>query len=141
MKHNGIDLAALDTRKGADVGFHLALRHPISNEPLGLWIHLLGADSEAYQEQLREFRRRRADALKRNLRANLSAAEIEAEGLELLAAVTRGWSDNMTLEGEKLAFSPDAARKLYERFPWIREQADQGVHERANFLPGRAPSS
>jgi hypothetical protein len=141
MKGNGLDLAALDTRKGAEEGFQLELRHPASNEPLGVWIHLLGADSSAYQEQMREFRRRIAQALKRNMRASLTPEETDAESLEQLVCVTRSWSDNTTLDGAKLAFSPEAARKLYARFPWIVEQADRAVHERANFLPVRATSS
>ena len=141
MQGNGIDLSALDTKKGAEEGFKLDLRHPKTNEPLGIWIHVLGADSETYHEQMREFRRRRTELLKRNMRATFSPEEAEAEGLDLLASVTRAWSEHMMLDGEKLIFSTGAARKLYERFAWIREQVDASIHERGNFLPGNGTSS
>lgn len=141
MQGNGIDLSALDTKKGAEEGFKLDLRHPKTGELLGIWIHVLGADSDAYHELLREFKRGRAEILKRNMRANFSSEEAETEALDLLAGMTRAWSENMTLDGERLVFSSGAARKLYERFRWIREQVDAGVHERGNFLPGNATSS
>lgn len=142
MQGNGLDLSSLDTQKGAGEGFRFELRHPKTNEPLtGWWIHVLGSDSESYQEQLREFRRRRADILKRNLRASYTPEEAEAEGLELLASATRGWSDKLTLDGAPLQFSQDAAKKLYARFPWIKEQVDAAVADRANFLPGNGTSS
>jgi len=141
MQGNGLDLAALDTKKGAEEGFQLELRHPKSGDPIGIWIRVLGADSDTYQELLRELERRHAEILKRNMRASLSAEERRAEALELLAAATRGWSDKMIVDGSMLGFSPDAARKLYARFPWIREQVDAGVHDRGNFLPGNGTSS
>src|SRR5690349_1161084 len=114
MKGNGsIDLAELDTKKGAEAGFQIELRHPKNNQPLGMWIRVLGADSDAYQEQLREFRRRSIEALKRDGRASFTAREAEDQTAEQLAAVTRGWSDNMKLDGEPLVFSESSARKLY----------------------------
>lgn len=142
MQGNGLDLSALDTKKGAEEGFRIELRHPKTNEPLvGWWIHVLGSDSDTYQNQLREFQRLRADVFKRNMRVTYTPEERENEGLELLAAATRGWSDKLMLDGAPLQFSQDAAKKLYARFPWIKEQVDAAVADRANFLPGNGTSS
>lgn len=143
MQGNGLDLSALDVKTGAEQGFKLELIHPTSGVPLGLWILVLGADSDAYQEQLREFRRRATERLKRNQQVKLSDEEAEEQSREVLVATTRGWSENMKLDGALLPFSAENARRLYadKRFPWIPEQIYRSQHDRANFLPGNGTSS
>lgn len=143
MQGNGLDLSALDVKTGAEQGFKLELHHPTSGAPLGFWVLILGADSDAYQEQMREFRRRSMERLKRDQRAKLSDEEAEEQSLEVLVAVTRGWSENMKLDGALLPFSAENARKLYadKRLPWIPEQIYRGLHDRGNFLPGNGTSS
>lgn len=143
MQGNGLDLAALDIKTGADAGFKLELTHPVSGKPLGLWILILGADSDAYQAKMREFRQRAMERLKLNQRAKMTDEESEEQGLEQLVALTRGWSENIKLDGELLMFSAENARKLYadKRISWIGEQVYRGVHDRANFLPPNASSS
>lgn len=138
-----IDLAALDIKTGAEEGRKLDLVHPTTGEPLGMWILVLGADSEAYLEQMREFNRRSIERLKRNQRAKLTPEESEAQSLEVLVAITRGWSDNIKLDGQLLPFSAENARRLYadKRLGWIPEQIYRGVHDRANFLQSSAPAS
>lgn len=143
MQGNGLDLSTLDVKTGADRGFKLELRHVATGAPLGLWIHILGADSDAYQEQMREFRRRAEDRLRHEQRSKLTDEESEQQSLEILVATTRGWSENMKLDGALLPFSPENARKLYsdKRFPWIPDQIHRNQHNRANFLPGNETSS
>jgi len=135
MQGNGLDLAALDTKKGAEEGFQLELRHPTTKKPLGIWIHVLGSDSDAYRAHMDEVERQISKAVIDERRTDFTHEEKQAREIEHLIAVTRGWSDNITLDGAKLSFSQDAARKLYARFRWIREQLDKAVHDRANFLP------
>jgi hypothetical protein len=79
----------------------------------------------------------------RNKRARFTDEEAEEESLEHLAAITRGWSDNMKLDGVLLPYSADNARKLYadKRVAWIGEQVYRGVHDRANFLSSSGTSS
>lgn len=137
-----LDLAALDVRKGADSGFELQLTHPVTGAALPLFVTILGADSDEYQSALREQQRRRMERMARGKRAPITPEEIDDEALNLLARITRGWrADGMLLDGKPLpAFSTAEARKLYERFPWIREKVDQAMGDRGNFLPGFATS-
>ena len=67
-------------------------------------------------------------------------AEIENDTIELLAAVTAGWRGDFVLDGTPLPYTEHNAQQLYRRFAWIREQVDQAVGNRANFLP-RSPAS
>lgn len=135
-----LDLSALDTAKGAEQGYELTLSHPKTGEPTPMKITVLGADSDAYREKLRDFQRRRADRMNKGRRLSVTPEEIEAETLEMLVAVTTGWS-GFTLDGAPLPFSGDNARTVYRRFSWIREQVDQAVGDRANFLPTSASAS
>lgn len=136
-----LDLSALDVRKGADAGFELQLQHPQSAAPLPIWITVLGADSDVYQSALREQSRKRTDRLARGRRAPVTPEEVEAAALDLLSGITIGWRAECTLDGQPFpAFSQSEARKLYARFPWVREQVDVAMGDRANFFPRPAAS-
>lgn len=135
-----IDLAELDTKAGANEGFWLTLRHPISHRPLVQRLRLLGADSDRYQQKLYELQRRRQQELASGAAERLSPEDIHARAVELVAAVTAGW-DALKFNGEDLRYEGEAsAAKLYRDFPWVYEQANLAVVQRANFLPGSAKS-
>jgi len=134
-----IDLSALDTRKGAEAGFELQLKHPVTGEILAGWLlKIRGYDAPAYQEVLREHQRRR---LERSRNKRITVEELEAESLEAAAVLVMGWPDQFNLEGQPFAWSEANARALLGRFPWIREQVETGAADRGNFLPGSAKSS
>lgn len=133
-----MDLSQLDTRAGAEEGAELVLLHPQTREPTDIVIRLRGEDSEAYQTQVREFQRKKLDQARRTRRVTATPEEIEAEALELLVVATIGWNDSLTRDGQPYPYTPANARRLYEQFPWIREQVDEFVRERANFLPRSA---
>lgn len=129
-----MDLAQLDSIKGADAGFELRLKNPKTGEPLPMTITLLGADSRVYQDAQRKQNRRRLLEAQQSRRMTLTPDAIEADALELLVAVTQAWSQ-CTFAGQAKECNPANARWLYTQFPWIREQVDQAVGDRANFLP------
>lgn len=133
------DLADLDVCRGAEEGAELQLRHPTTGTPLQMWITLLGFDSETYRDKHRDLQKRRNDRLARAKRVIPTPKDLDAEAVELLAGVSRGWRGEMKLEGQPLpAYSYAEAIKLYTRFPWIREQADGFVADRANFIKASA---
>lgn len=57
-----------------------------------------------------------------------------AERARVLAQVTVAWQ-GVALDGEVLDCSPANAERLYLRLPWLLDQADRFVADRANFLP------
>lgn len=134
-----MDLATVDTRAGAEAGFTFDLMHPKTGEPTGASITVRGADSDTYQEKFRECQRRRLGAMGRQRREMPNLAQVESDALELVAACIIGWQ-GIDEHGVPVPFSETAARSLFERFPWIREQVDAAVHERANFLASAAKS-
>jgi hypothetical protein len=137
MTEATMDLAQLDTRKGAEQGFELQLTHPQTGLPLAGRITLLGQDASAWQEKQAELIQRRVNRLQRNKKNTASVGDLENDSIELLVAVTVGWS-GIAFEGQPFAWSPENAKKLYTDFAWIREQAYEAVNDRGNFLPRSA---
>lgn len=130
-----MDLSKLNTA-AADQGVEMVLRHPATDDALQteggqpISITLAGGDSERARKARNAAHNRRLQRMNKKL----TAESLEAEGLDVLVACTLGWQ-NIHFEGEDLAFSPDNARKLYKAVPWIREQVDAFIVDRANFLP------
>ena len=137
---DALDLDAVDMEGGANAGARCDLVHPTTGAPTGAWLQLLGADSDAYRERQRALQRKRMASVAKKWRLVLTPEEGEAEALDLLVAVTTGWG-GLTAGGQPLAFSAEAARALYTRRRWIREQAEEFIGDRANFLPKSASSS
>lgn len=136
-----MDLATLDTKKGSEEGFEFQVTHPKTGEPLEIWITVQGMDSEQFQSTIKAQQRKRMDRLTRRKAQAITPDEIEAEGYDLLATITIGWrtGEKFTLDGQPFpAFSKAAAKQLYARFRWIREQVDEAMGDRANFLPKSA---
>ena len=138
-----IDLAAIDTVKGANEGFDVQIYHPGTNEDLGITITILGKDSDEFQKVSRAQSKKRMARLAKGggFRTNaISVEEIDRDGLELLAACTKSWS-GVIIEGKAVDCSKDNAIDLYERFPWIKEQVDTAMGDRANFIRGLSKPS
>lgn len=148
-----IDLASIDTVAGSNAGFDVQLYNPGTNVDLGITIRVLGKDSDEFQKVSRtQSRKRTAKMTKggfRNVASMASIEEIEQDGLELLAACTIGWhridtddtgkvsgavKDTLLIDGNEIPFSVANALMVYERFPWIKEQVDIAIGDRANFI-------
>lgn len=141
-----MDLKDLDTVAGSSKGFELQLFHPGTQADLGMFITVLGRDSEEFKKVSAEHNRRRVAKAQKSgaARLTLSLEEVEAESVDLLVACTKSWRQQdkdtpegkatLTLQGEELECTRANAEKLYKKYPWIREQVDQAVVDRANFL-------
>lgn len=133
-----MDLSNFDTTNSGISVLHL--RAPtgqlIIDEDSGdpVTISLLGSDSDVYQKLSRKQNARR---LKHNIgrRGGLkvSPEELEEDALEILVACTVSW-DNVVFNGTRLECNPANIRKLYSELPFVREQVDEFVAERENFL-------
>ena len=70
----------------------------------------------------------------------MTAEEIETEALDVLVACTKAWHTGdkpelEMIEGEWLACTPENVRRVYEELTWMKEQIDQEIGDRNNFLP------
>jgi hypothetical protein len=135
-----MDFETLDVAAAAEEGAVLHLKHPTTGALLfdtdadgdtaAVTITLAGGDSDRVKAVQRAQVNRR---LQRRARDPMTAEEVESEAIDVYAAATLSWT-NIALGGEALACTPANAKKLYRRMPWVREQVDQFIYERGNFL-------
>lgn len=108
----------------------LQLRHPATQKPLeGVTITAYGKDSDKFEKlQNRALKRR---LKKRN--AIPDPEEIAQANLETLAGCIVSWT-NIYLKNEPLDFSPQNALRLLSEVKWIKEQLDEFIGDRSDFL-------
>ena len=143
------DLSNLDVVAASEKGFEIPLYHPGTTADLGWWIRVLGRDSAEFRQCQSEQNRKRMNKLSKGGRTTgASLQEIVTETVELLAACTVDWGrvaktlDGVSIpakstlldNGEELPCTRMNAITIYTKYPWIREQVDAGVGDRANFL-------
>lgn len=147
-----MDLSKLDSVSAANAGFEVQLYHPGTKEDLGIFIKVLGKDSDAHEKLFQMQQGRRIDKLAKGgfrTRGSVSPQAVERDALELLAACTTSWrtveedKDDpklehakpvLLLDGEEIPCTRENAVRIYKAYPWIREQVDDAVNDRANFL-------
>jgi hypothetical protein len=127
-----LDLSNLDVVASASKGAVLEVLHPTLYTKLGIKITLVGADSDRFKNYRRDIQNKR---LQETSAMALNLDELEDQNLTLLATCTIGW-DTMPVDGVDLPFTIDNAKKVYKRFPWLKEQVDNFIGTRANFIRG-----
>ena len=131
-----MDLSTLDTAKVADEGAKCVLVHPVTQQILRddageeVYIRLAGTDSETYKKAQRRLINKR---LASKGRGSVTAEQVDADDLLILAECTLGWG-GIAVDGRNPVCSASEATKIYERFSWIREQASAFISDRANYL-------
>ena len=53
-KTSTIDLASISAKAACNKGYELELTHPVSLEPLGVFIRVVGRESDAFQGHVRK---------------------------------------------------------------------------------------
>jgi hypothetical protein len=134
-----MDLAKLDTVQAANEGFEVRLYNPHTNEDLDIFITVLGRDSDAYRSLFNKHQRRRVERMTKGGRVgSVSPEAFEQDAIELLAVCTKSWRTGdkpvLLINGEEMQCSRDNAVHVYKKYPWIKEQVDDAVSDRANFL-------
>lgn len=124
------DFASRDVTAKADEGAELEVLDPANGKPVGVFITLAGADSTVHRKATAAIANRRA---KGGFRRNINLDDLQTESIEILARCTLGWS-GVVLDGKDVPLSKEAAVALYTRFPWLREQVETFISDRANYL-------
>lgn len=142
-----MDLKKFDVLAKANKGVEIQLLHPVLHTPLGIFLTVIGIDSDEYRAGMAE---RNQARITRNTRGGvfrptpMSMPEIEAEAIELLAVCTKAWrdADAKVLAGQIMInevcypCNPANAALLYTTYPWAKEQVDAEIGNRANFIAG-----
>jgi hypothetical protein len=132
------DISDFDTVAGADAGAVMEVRSPKTGDvlrhedgrPFTITYH--GQDSEAVRSISRAQNDRRAQQNART-RSPIMSASIERDDIELLVAATMKW--DVVLGGTVPPSNQASYRAAYTKYPWLKDQGDQFVGVRANFIP------
>lgn len=129
-----MDLNSLKPVK-ADKGATLAIAHPETEEPIeGMTITLLGQDSAVYRKiQLAKQQAILNRMAKGKKMVDLDAEKLAEDTIDDLVKLTVKWT-GFEMGGEDLPCTPENCRMVYSDWPWIREQAQEFVANRANFF-------
>jgi hypothetical protein len=90
-----------------------------------MYIRVVGLDSDKWRTAMRETKRR----ILTDSKDDREKADYE---LDQLVDATLDWRGFMS-DGEELKFTKKRVRDLYKNAPYIRDQVDRFIAERANF--------
>ncbi|MBT0666333.1 hypothetical protein KI809_18655 [Geobacter pelophilus] len=150
----------LCTAETADQGIDIEIFHPGSGESLGIFIRMLGSDSEEYIEAERKITNRQKEKAKRtrDFTAGMDYDQSQAALVEKMAACFVSWKEVVPgKDGQDPAFKPtielkkgeelEATKNNFKKiisnrgFFWLRQQVQQGMDNVTNFLPPARKSS
>jgi hypothetical protein len=154
----GINLANLDVVAATEgVVYDLELLHPVSEEPLSLFIQIKGTYSAEFRkiskDQTNELLLRDFESRRNAKKAKAPTAEdSDRRSTKLLAANTVGWfqrhaatigadardEPGLPFGETRLMFSVAEAEKLYAApgYDWLAKQVDKAMGELAHFMKG-----
>ena len=119
-------LSMFDTVSGSNIGAEIELQ-TASGDASGVYVSLLGPDSDASRKAERKVRERHQELLRKR-----KSIDLEADAIEILASCITGWR-NMPEYG---TFSFEAAKELLTKYPAIRRQLEQEQADIRNFIKG-----
>jgi len=126
----GFDFASLKAKETTT----MCLKNPNTGKDIpGVTFEVYGRDSDVFRSAKLKLDRARAKKFQGSRRFNVDPADVEQEGLHLLAACIAGWT-GVVLNGEELPYSRENALKLITEVPEVYEQVDLFVGDRGNFL-------
>lgn len=147
MTKDATDFDSLDTAAASEKGYEFELLHPTNDQPLGVFVSVLGPESNAFKTRVRREvnrdRKRQFEGVRKNKPVEPQMLEDDEEfGVSLLTEVVTGWrtvkggKDEPVIywKGEKLEFSKDNVHKWLLHFPWARKQISDESSKLENFL-------
>lgn len=125
-----MDIEQLYTVDAHEAGADVVIRNPLTGEDTDIVITIKGIDSKAFRQARLNVRRKALEGMRDG-----SDADADAVASEILAKITIGWT-GLTSKGEPVPFSEKTALELYKNAPPIREQIDEFISNRINFIKG-----
>ena len=114
----------------------LRIKDPVTDAPTAA-VFVLAGPEHSLRKRIRWDRERRMRlAIQKTGRMKIDdPEEAEAFSIDEMVSATLGWS-GLVLAGAPVAFSPDAARQIYNdsKLAWLRDQVRTGLDERELFI-------
>ena len=132
------DVAKFDSVSAAENGAWMDLIHPTEGPVVvkdgektsPVSIKFMGRDSAAFRRVNMNLARKR---VKKAANDRLDADIDNQDTITAISSVAMDWR-GFTKDGAPLKFSPEELTALLRKAPWITEQADNFIGDRANFM-------
>lgn len=147
MSKDVTDFDTLDTGAACERNYEFELVHPTNDQPLGVFVSVLGPESQAFKNRVRREvnrdRKRQFEATRKNKPIEPQLLEEDEEfGVSLLSEIVTGYrtvkdgknEPVIYWKGEKLEFSKDNVHRWLIHFPWVRKQISDESSKLENFL-------
>lgn len=148
------DFGALDLAALSDTPFEFEVEHPETGDGLGVFVAVIGAESEGFQQYLRaegNALRRKAFEAQRKGKPDepLTIEDEEETGLRALSACVKGWrtvidgksEPAIFVGGERMESNPANVLAWLRKFRWVRGQLNNATATLANYLGNSPPTS
>ncbi|HEL3748620.1 TPA: hypothetical protein UMV35_000879 [Stenotrophomonas maltophilia] len=109
------------------------IKHPATDAPVGLVLTILPDSHPQVRAASRKLTNERMLG-----RGKVTAEKIEAGRIDMLVASVGGWEwqGDLNFHGEKPFFEEKTLRQLFKELPWVCEQVDAALGDRAEFFRG-----
>lgn len=151
---DAFDFETLDLAATAETPFEFELEHPETKEGLGVFISVIGSESDTFQRYIRaEGNKARAKAFERQRKGKtLEPSKVEEDedmAIRAVATCIKAWRTVKAGKsepviywgGRKLECDQTNAFDWLKRFRWVRDQVNKATGDINNFLPKASPSS
>jgi len=118
----------------------VTLFHPNTLETLAnddgsdMTVTMYAPHSKEYKEVMHEQTNRRLKATQAKKKIEFTSQDLEQSTLDLLVKTTKDW--NITFSGEQPKFTQAAAKEIYTKVFWLREQLEEAVNNSLDFTKG-----
>jgi len=126
-------LSKFNTTKRSNSGVELELSLLDSVEKSGVFITLMGRDGKVFRS-IREDRSRAMSERVQAGKGDYTPDEQDEMVCDTLSRLTLGWRNIQDEDGSDLPFTKEKAYQIYLEHPAIREQANQFIANRGNFV-------
>lgn len=108
------------------------LKHPVTEEGLGLFFSL----RSPYSDEVKKAEREWLNARLAKKKQSITAEALEAAKEKQIMAAVSGWrfEGDANIGGEKPKFNPAALRELIRNHVWIRQFLDEELGDTAGFF-------
>lgn len=143
VETKAVDLADYDPKVACEKSVEIELVHPQTEEGVGVFISIIGRESEAFQKAVNAKINHslKLQAINKNKPQIVTVEGNEDEAAELLAQCTTGWRsvgsppNTIVYGGVNYGFSQSNAKLIYGKSRWIRNQVDKAVGDLSLFFP------
>lgn len=126
-----VDLSQFDAlTRNQEEGIDVDILHPVTGDELGIKIRVAGVDSERFRRARHAVQEKR---IQRRSVKRQTPAEIDEENLSSLAQCIISWS-GVVIDGKAIELTHDSAVDVLRRYPFLRDQVDVAVGDRAGFM-------